>query len=317
MRTHAKSGLTQEDVVTGFHMILGRGPESNEVVEAHLSLGSIENLGKALVSSQEFAAKYSQAQFATSKWVVTPVLDKYLMWIDLHDRYVSHGCLNDDWEPGESAFFASRLHEGDTVLDIGANIGWFTLLAAKHVGSTGIIHAFEPRPTTYNMLAKTIALNGLRSCVHLWEYALSDEAGELSINWGTNTDNPGGAFVTRDGLRQPGIESARVRAVRLDDLLPDIAPDIIKIDVEGAEPLVFAGAANALKRRKPVILSELYPDQLERVSGKTASQYIRQMEEYGYGCYLLDGSKPTKRLKDFPLELGRDLVSCVFEWKMQ
>lgn len=312
---HLKSGLTPEDVVAGFRLILGRAPESEEAVQAHMSLGTIENLGKALMASQEFSSKYLQAQFSDSKWVATQVLDRYLMWVDLHDRYVSHGCLNDNWEPDETAFFISRLHAGDTVLDIGANIGWFSLVAAKHIGPTGTIHAFEPRPVTFSMLAKTVAQNGLRNIVHLWEYALSDEAGELMINWGSNTDNPGGSFVTKDTTRQAGHESARVRAVRLDGLLPDVAPDVIKIDVEGAEPLVFAGAVNALKRRKPVILSELFPDQLARVSGKSVAQYIQQMEEYGYACYLLEGSNPTRRLKDFPQGLGKELASCVFEWK--
>ncbi|HQS99325.1 MAG: hypothetical protein B7Y26_00025 [Hydrogenophilales bacterium 16-64-46] len=314
-KSQEKSGLDAEDVIAGFRLILGREPESEEALQAHMSLGTIENLGKALMASQEFRAKYLQAQYSESKWVATRVLDQYLMWVDLHDRYVSHGCLNDDWEPDETAFFISRLHAGDTVLDIGANIGWFSLVAARHIGPTGTIHAFEPRPVTYSMLAQTVAQNGLRAFVHLWEYALSDETSELMINWGANTDNPGGSFVTKGAPGQAGLESARVRAVRLDELLPDVAPDVIKIDVEGAEPLVFAGAVNALSRRKPVILSELFPEQLARVSGRTAAQYIQQMETYGYACYLLEGSNPTRRLKDFPQDFGKELASCIFEWR--
>jgi len=182
------------------------------------------------------------------------------MWIDLHDRYVSHGCLNNNWEPSETNFFISRLHSGDTVLDIGANIGWFSLVAAKHIGNTGVVHSFEPRPETARMLIRTLALNNLRSIVHAWEYALSDEAGEIEINWGVGTDNPGGSFISEiSSKNKVGIQSARCKAMRLDDLLPDIKPDVIKIDVEGAEPLVFSGAVNALKRGRPVVLSELFP----------------------------------------------------------
>lgn len=310
-----KSGISPEDVVFAFRMILGREPESDEAIHAHLSLGTLENLGAALMSSEEFKAKHLQAQFAESKWIVAPVLDRYLMWVDLHDRYVSHGCLNDNWEPSETDFFVSRLRDGDTVLDIGANIGWFSLVSAKHIGSNGTVHAFEPRPETARMLAKTIALNGLKSIVQLWEYALSNQSGELQINWGANTDNPGGSFVSKIAMPEQGLETARVRAVRLDDLLPDVAPDIVKIDVEGAEPLVFAGAVNALRRRKPVILSELFPEQLMRVSGRTAAQYISQMEELGYACYLLEHSTPTRHLKDFPDNWPFELASCIFEWK--
>lgn len=310
-----RAGISEEDVVAAYRMILGRVPESDEAIRAHLTLGTLENRGQALISSVEFKAKHIQAQFSESKWVITPVLDdRYLMWVDLHDRYVSRGCLNDDWEPSETGFFISRLREGDTVLDIGANIGWFTLVAAKHIGSTGTIYSFEPRPETAKMLAKTIAMNRLNSIVRFYEYALSDFNGELLINWGSNTDNPGGSFVTRNAsYQQTGLVTARVRAARLDDILPDIAPNLIKIDVEGAEPLVFSGAVNALRRRKPVILSELHPSQLMRVSGVTASQYISQMEELGYTCYLLEDSKPTKRLKDFPSDWPVELASCIFE----
>lgn len=310
--TKNSPGITPEDVIAGFRMILGREPESEEAIRAHLSLGDLESLGKVLLASQEFKSKYLQSQLSESKWVATEVLGGYLMWVDLHDRYVSHGCLNDNWEPDETNFFVSRLHGGDTVLDIGANIGWFTLLAAKHVGPTGTVHSFEPRPITYSMLARTIAQNGLRSFVHPWEYALWDKTGELFINWSVNTDNPGGSFVTKTD--QVNLESVRVRAVKLDDLLPDVAPDVIKIDVEGAEPMVFAGARNALRRRKPVILSEIFPEQLKKVSNTSALQYISFMEDLGYRCYLLEKGRPTTRLRDFPSDYPRELASVVFEW---
>ncbi len=315
IRPKSGQGLDREDVVIGFRLLLGREPESDEAIQAHISLGSIENLGDALMASQEFRSKYFQAQFSESKWVASQVLDQYLMWVDLHDRYVSNGCLNNNWEPDETTFFISRLHTGDTVLDIGANIGWFTLVAAKHIGPAGTIHAFEPRPITYSMLSKTVSQNGLRNFVHLWEYALSDSAGEVILNWAANTDNPGGSFVTTDKTGQAGHESVRVRAAKLDELLPDVAPDVIKIDVEGAEPMVFSGAVNALGRRKPIILSELFPNQLLKVSGKTSAQYIQQMKDYGYSCYLLEGGKPTQHLKDFPQSAAKELVSCVFEWQ--
>lgn len=312
----SKLKISANDVIQAFRVVLGRVPESQEAINAHMSLESLESLGSTLMQSQEFKAKFLQAQYLDSKWVVTSVLERYLMWVDLHDRYVSHGCLNDNWEPSETDFFVSRLREGDTVLDIGANIGWFSLVASKHIGPTGSIHSFEPRPQTSKMLAKTISLNGLRSMVHCWEYALTDEPGNIFINWGVDTDNPGGSFISKTfNPVQSGLQSSVIKAVRLDDFLPDIKPDVIKIDVEGAGPLVFFGAVNALRRGKPVILSELYPEQLMRVSGHTSSSYISQMHELGYVCYMLENGRPTSRLTDFISLPGRDLISCVFEWR--
>jgi hypothetical protein len=78
--------------------------------------------------------------------------------------------------------------------------------------------------------------------------------------------------------------------------------------------MVMSGASKALARRKPLVISELYPAQLAQVSGVSCQDYISQMSSLGYACYLLEGGKPGKRLRDFPDDVGRDLVGVVFEW---
>jgi FkbM family methyltransferase len=310
--------LNDDTVRLAYMLLLGREPESEKAIKDHLALGSLDKVRSVMMGSAEFKTKIMQSNFSSSKWVATDVLDRFVMWIDLHDRYVSHGCLNNDWEPEETAFFTSRLRSGDVVLDIGANLGWFTLVAAKHIGPAGQIHAFEPRPETAKMLKRTIADNNLRSVVRVWEYALSNKAEELYLTWENNTDNPGGSFLSGpqgSEARRTGHDATRVIACRLDDILPDVAPDIIKIDVEGAEPMALAGAKEALARKRPTILSELFPAQLQQVSGKTVAQYISQLEEYGYGCYLLEKGQPTQRLREFPANTQKELVSVVFEWR--
>lgn len=305
--------ISKDAVIAAFILLLGREPESEEAVDAHLGLASLDKLREAIMSSEEFKSKVSLYD-ANEKWVATDVLDRYIMWVDLHDRYVSYGCLNNDWEPDETRFFESRLREGCTVLDIGANIGWFSLVAARKIGLNGRIHAFEPRPVTSKMLARTIASNNLQSIIKLWDCALSDSPGTVKLSWGVNTDNPGGSFISKQGSID-GHESVSVRTVRLDDLLPEVDPEIIKIDVEGAEPLVFKGGSKMLKRSKPLILSELHPAQLKRVSNCTSAEYISQMEHIGYKCYLLLNGQPTDKLIDFPYGSGCELVSVVFEWQ--
>lgn len=310
--------LNVDTVRLAYKLILGREPENEAAVQSHMLLGSIEKIRDVMMSSQEFRSIIPQSGFASSKWVAVDVLDRFIMWIDLHDRYVSQGCLNNSWEPEETAFFVSRLRSGDIVFDIGANVGWFSLVAAKHVGSTGKVHAFEPRPETAQMLKRTIAMNGLRSIVQVWEFALSDQADEIRLQWESDTNNPGHSFLASKGKRHDTLaahDSAKVISCRLDDVLPEVAPDIIKIDIEGAEPLALAGAKSAILRKKPVILSEIFPDQLRKVAGVTTAQFIEQLEAYGYGCYLLEDGKPTRRIKDFPSDVKKELVSVVFEWR--
>lgn len=164
--------VTRDDVFNAYRFLLGREPESELAIDAHLMLDSVADLRNAIMNSQEFRAIAGGVGFTSSKWVCTDVLGCYAMWVDLHDRYVSRGCLHDDWEPEETSYFRSKLFEGATVIDIGANVGWFSLLAAKHVGHFGEVHAFEPRPGTLSMLRRTIAQNRLQSIVRVWEYAL-------------------------------------------------------------------------------------------------------------------------------------------------
>ncbi len=306
--------LSNGTVTLVFELLLGRKPENQAVMDHYAQHPDILALGKIIMDSPEFKKKCLQSAFPISKWVSTEVLDRYSMLIDLHDLYVSYGCLNNDWEPEETRFFKSRLSAGDTVLDIGANIGWFTLVAAKEIGLHGKVHAFEPRPETVRRLKQTIALNRLRETVQVWEFALSDQTDTMQLKWERNTVNPGHSYLCGSAEENfDPVISAKVLACKLDDLLPDIAPDIIKIDVEGAEPKALMGARNALKRKHPIILSELYPAQLASVSGITSAAFICQMEEINYCCYELKSGQPTRRIKDFPSDRMEDLISVVFE----
>jgi FkbM family methyltransferase len=307
--------IREEDVRLAFRLLLGREAESQGVIDSHLKLGSIEELRRVIMRSTEFRGKLQRMMFSSgSKWVAVDVLDRYVQWVDLHDLYVSSGCFNNTYEPNETSYFISRLNSGDTVLDIGANIGWFTLVAAKHTGKMGRIHSFEPRPETARMLKRTISDNHLRNQVTVWEYALSNSWGKVDLVWRKDTRNPGHSYVRGNSTEAVGnYDSTSVTAAPLDELLPDIAPDVIKIDIEGAEPLAIEGARNAILRKRPAILSELFPEQLERVCGMSAAQYIDQLARMGYSCFSIERGVPAKKLDDFPPDSATDLISVVFE----
>lgn len=310
--------VTEEIVRLAYQLLLGRNVESNSALTAHLSDGTVADLRRIMMSSEEFQNQIRQQGaliFNTSKWVSVDVLDRFTMWVDLSDAHVSRGCLMNNWEANETHYVTSTLCAGDVVLDIGANIGWFSLVAAKSIGLNGRVHAFEPRPETASMLKRTISDNRLRQQVTVWEFALADRSEIRQLFWGTGGNNPGGSSLLRTAEPHlAGHESAAVKAVVLDEILPDVAPDFIKIDVEGAEPQALSGAKNAIMRKKPKIISELHPRQLQAVSGVTVSQYIDLLSGFGYSCYLLENGRPTDKLRNFPAAEGRDLVSVVFEF---
>lgn len=308
----AQSGLSRHDIYLAYKLLLGREPESQQVIDDHMVHKTLDRVRQVMVNSVEFKSQFTNFSDFGKKWVSTEVLGDYTMWVDLSDRFVSRGCLQNNWEESESNYFVSVLPNAKTVLDIGANIGWFTLLSAKHMHSEGVVHAFEANSLVASKLKRTVSDNKLENRVNVWNLALSNKAEELYFCWGKETDNPGGAHISQK-RDDPSMVYQLVNAVALDDLMPDLKPDLIKMDVEGAEPRVIQGARRLLKHSKPLVLSALHPPKLKAVSNASATQFIFQMTELGYHCFLLEGGKLTRKLKDFPSDLKLDLVSVVFE----
>lgn len=299
---------TREDVIAGFRWILGREPESEEVIAQHARLSNVASLRDTLLNSKEFALANKSLRF-DQKWVLASVYGgQFRMWLDLHDQYVSYGCLIDDYEPIETGFIRANARAGATAIDIGANIGWHTLGLARAVGPEGRVIAFEPRQPTRDYLASTVVQNGLIDRVKLFPCGLWDEDAELALGWEHDTTNPGHSFITRD---QSGYALQKVQLKRLDDVASGPV-DFIKIDVEGAEPRVIAGGRKLISACRPIILAELYPQQLNDVSGVSVRRFIAQMSELGYECRLLESGHTGREINDFPADVGRELVNVVF-----
>ncbi len=94
----------REDIVRlAYQLLLGREVESDQVLRRHMALGTVAALRRAIMSSAEFRTKVSSLRSpCLPKWIATEVHDRFTMWVNLSDRYVSTGCLNGSWEPGES-----------------------------------------------------------------------------------------------------------------------------------------------------------------------------------------------------------------------
>ena len=168
----------------------------------------------------------------------------FLMELDLHDWIPQEIYLTGAFEPGCSNLLSALLKPGDTVIDVGANIGYVSLLAATLVGSQGRVLAIEPNPEVRAQLERNLARNGLRN-VQLFDCALSDAEGQLALFIGP-PDNTGlSSFrMPRDSAR-----SISIRTRRFDDCFPpqESSAAIVKIDVEGAELKVLRGMPQYLR----------------------------------------------------------------------
>lgn len=186
------------------------------------------------------------------------------MWMDLDlDEYVQRRIHYHCHEIPDARWVRRMLRPGDHVLDVGANVGFFTLIAAAAVGPSGRVTALEPVPGNADLLERNLRLNGV-GWVDLRRVAAGDRAGEILLG----LDHPDSPEAGASGhyTRGGGRDAMRVPVQAIDEVLADDARlRLVKVDVEGAEPLVLAGMARTLAERPPdAFIVELNPAALER-----------------------------------------------------
>jgi FkbM family methyltransferase len=296
-------------------LFLGREPEDWSMIADHMTVATLAELRRRFANSAEFRA-HLRPLMLQPVWVARELSNGRRIWLNLADSFVSQGVLGGEWEASETHYMRSRLGQGDIALDIGANIGWFTLVAADVVGEEGHVHAFEPNPTVLHYLVRTIIENDLQRRVTTHDTALWDIAEERFVGTVNDDYNLGHAWLLHPGEEaMQGVESAKARCDRLDDVLPGLRPNFIKIDIEGAEPRALRGGSEMISAAKPIILSEVYPAQISRVSGSTSGEFIADLQSLGYDCWLLERGEPVIKIDDFPPGGGRELISVAFEPK--
>jgi FkbM family methyltransferase len=191
--------------------------------------------------------------------------------------------LTGDAEPEVQEALAALIEPGQTVYDVGANIGFFTMLCSRLVGPEGRVYAFEPIPENLATLRHNVVLNGL-SNVTIVEQALSSSTGtaEMFVSpWSAfHSLNVEGA--SKQANHGPEAGQIEVRTVTLDEFVEREgvrAPDLLKIDVEGAELIVLEGGRETLRSVQPLLLCELHD---------THAAYEQLVREIGYRLRVID-----------------------------
>lgn len=206
------------------------------------------------------------------------------LYADTLDRYVAAVAWSRGWLAGrERAFIERTLGPGMVAVDVGANVGFHTLLMARCVGVTGRVHAIEPEPRNFRLLTRAVEEAGYRQ-VRLHRAAAARAAGRAPLY--VAGDNRGDHRLT------PAAEAraqVTVPTVVLDELLAEEARiDLVKIDVQGAEVEVLAGLANTLARRPPPhLLCELSPDLLAR-AGANGDAFFAPFRRAALGPHRLE-----------------------------
>ncbi|MFO0807413.1 MAG: FkbM family methyltransferase [Gemmataceae bacterium] len=196
------------------------------------------------------------------------------------------------FEKEDGEMLAGLIAPGAVVYDVGANIGWYSLHLAAADPSVRVF-AFEPVPSTLSRLRDNLALNGLPN-ITLIDHGLSDRDEELTFY--VYPEGSGGSSAANMSGR-PSVHEVRCVVKRLDDVYTTLSagPDVMKVDVEGAELFVLRGAVECLNRHRPVVFCEM----LRKWAAKFnyhPNDIIDLLRSLGYTCFI---ARP-----------GRHLVAC-------
>lgn len=192
--------------------------------------------------------------------------------------------IYESYEPLETQLVKREIKRGNVVLDLGANIGYYTLIFAKLVGEEGKVFAFEPDPTNFALLEKNIEMNGYKNVI-LVQKAVSNKDGKLKLYLSEYSMGDHAIFNLYEGCKFIDIE-----AIRLDDYFKNYEGkiDFIKIDTEGAEEQAIQSMLNLLKKNKTVkILTEFFPIGLKG-SDIDPAEYLNTLLKLDFKLYHIN-----------------------------
>lgn len=167
-----------------------------------------------------------------------------------------------EWWRNEWQLLAPYVKPGAVIVDVGANLGFLTALFSKLTGATGQVHSFEPSPVIFAKLREVVTMNALKN-VLLHNKGCGEQQGSLKLHITKSSGNS--SLRLRPELAAEVRDTQNVEIVRLDDYLTSELTrlDFLKIDTEGFEDSVIAGAMKILDRFRPVIYLELTSEYLE------------------------------------------------------
>ena len=196
-----------------------------------------------------------------------------------------NGCWLGTYELDKQVLFSKYVKPGMIVYDVGANVGFYTLLSSLLVNEMGKVYSFEPLPLNISTLKKHIELNKLRNVI-VTEKAVSNKVSTVKFNFG---DNRSAGFISKDG-------QIEVDTISIDEFIrqDNPQPDLMKIDIEGAEYEALIGAKELLRRKKPVIFLATHSDKLRE-------KCLKLLAEFGYTISTVD-KKPIDETDEFVCE---------------
>lgn len=320
---------TVTEIQNCYRYILGRDMNEEEVRHVEASAESLrtvplDELRRSFLRSPEFHMRHVETLFENlvpkSKVVAYDTELGFRIYLDLRQLHMSFGVLNEIYERHEVDILRQIVPEDGTFFDIGANCGYYSLCIGSAPGFRGRVVAFEPLLPLYELFLRSIRDNGLEQRIMAHQVALGHTPCTLPLTDAENSINAGATELAVPGSPAPAGDRT-VTVDTLDRMSAGLAPDVLKIDIQGAEGMLFHGGAETIGTHRPTMLFEVCPEALHRVSGVRAGDLQRWLLGKGYRLWALDADRlapvaPTQDLGALVPETGLINVLAVHDERM-
>lgn len=279
----AGAGVSDERLLEGevcavYQNLLGRQPDAHELIhwKAFIGMGNkTSDVANSLLASHEYQRKSGDPK-------VLVELGNFKMYALGSDLDVGRSIINTHaYEPHITRVLTETLKAGDVFLDLGANIGYFSLMAAGIVREQGKVISFEPNALNLQLLYSSIVENQFKN-IKVYPFAASDSSQILKLtSFGSN------GYLESAPSGETNFQL--VQSVVVDELLQcETRIDVVKMDIEGYETLALKGMDKTVRKHRPVILTEYSPWHIEHRCRVKPQDYLRQITSYGYALSIVE-----------------------------
>lgn len=226
---------------------------------------------------------------------LTRTVAGHKMIVDTRD--LSLGChilLDGIWEPWVTQVIQATVRPGWIVVEIGANIGYYTLLMASLIGSQGKIYAFEPNPAIYELLRENLEINGFLDRAIAVKKAVWEKSG--TVEFGIASKHMGGSGIFTFSTPDEPVERITVEAVSLDDYFPaGSRVDFLKIDAESSEFFILKGAQRLLRENPDLVMVlEFFPGNIRNIN-LDPEQCLKWLVDEGFQIHRIEENGNVRR----------------------
>ncbi|MBP1843465.1 FkbM family methyltransferase [Rhizobium petrolearium] len=280
------------DIENCYKFILGRSLNKDEkeaIGRNLLQLADIplEEHRKRFLSSAEFHQRHGELLFNNfvpkSVIVLFETKNDFKMYLDLRQYHISFGIMSGEYERFDIDLIKSITPDDGHFIDVGGNVGYYSLSMAARPSFRGKILAFEPLPTLHSLFERSVMENGFNARINVRRLALAEAPGKMQLSNAEETVNAGATRLIAKAVNDGAERVAQVET--LDRVVGELRPDTLKVDIEGAEGLFLKGATLTLAKHRPTLLMEINRDMLTVLSRMAPGEIHQGLQELGYNIW--------------------------------